>query len=142
MTVQSQIDAYIAEQSPSKGEEISALNERILAISPNARLWFLDGKDSGGKVVTNPNIGYGSTTIRYAKGETREFYKLGISGNTTGISLYVMGVDDKTYLAQTFGKRLGKASVSGYCIKFRSLKDLDTEVLDELIRASLEPVAA
>jgi hypothetical protein len=142
MTVQQQIDAYIAAQSESKRDEMRALNQRILRIAPNAKLWFLDGKDSGGKVVTNPNIGYGSTTIRYAKGEVREFYKVGISGNTTGISVYVMGLDDKTYLAATFGTRLGKASVSGYCIKFRSLNDLDLDVLDEVIRTSLQPASA
>lgn len=142
MTVQQQIDAYIADQTESKRDEMRALNERILGISPKAKLWFLDGKDGDGKVVTNPNIGYGSTMIRYAKGETREFYRVGISGNTTGISVYVMGLDDKKFLRETYGKRLGKASVTGYCIKFKSLKDIDIDVLDELIRASLEPVTA
>ena len=142
MTVQQQIDAYIAGQSSLKRDEMLELHGRILEISPNARLWFLDGKDATGKVVTNPNIGYGATTIRYAKGETREFYKVGISGNTTGISVYVMGLDDKKQLAETYGKRLGKASVSGYCIKFKSLKDIDIDVLDELFRASLSGVPA
>jgi len=142
MSVQQRIDAYIAGQSDLKRDEMRALNARILATFPNAKLWFLDGKDATGKVVTNPNIGYGSTTIHYAKGEIREFYKVGISGNTTGISVYVMGLDDKRHLSETYGKRLGKASVSGYCIKFKSLKDIDIEVLDELFRASLSGAPA
>src|SRR6185295_17043189 len=97
-------------------------------------LWFLDGKDDKGKTVTNPNIGYGFYTIKYADGKTREFYQIGLSANTTGISVYILGLEDKTYLAKTYGKKLGKASVTGYCIKFKSLKDINTDVLADAIR--------
>jgi hypothetical protein len=104
-----------------------------LGISPGVELRFLDGRNDDGKVVSNPNIGYGSETIRYARGDTKEFYKIGLSANTSGISLYVMGLDDKTYLSRTYGSRLGKAKVTGYCIKFRSLKDVDLGVLEEVV---------
>jgi hypothetical protein len=49
-----------------------------------------------------------------------------------------MGIDDKKYLARTFGKELGKASVTGYCIKFRKLADIRIEVLKEAIRYGIE----
>jgi hypothetical protein len=97
-------------------------------------LWFLDGRDSQNKIVSNPNIGYGSYTIKYASGETKEFYQVGISANTTGISVYIMGLKDKTYLSQTYGKQLGKASVTGYCIKFKTIKDINVDVLEDAIR--------
>ena len=45
-----------------------------------------------------------------------------------------MGIKDKKYLAQTYGKTLGKASVSGYCIKFKTLKDINIDVLEAVIR--------
>ena len=77
---------------------------------PPNKLWFLDGKNSENKIVSNPNIGYGFQTIKHADGKTREFYQIGLSSNTTGISVYIMGIEDKTYLAQTYGKDLGKAS--------------------------------
>ena len=102
-----------------------------------AKLWFLDGKNSEGKVVSNPNIGYGSHTMTYADGSSREFYQIGISANTSGVSVYVMGLDDKNYLADTFGTELGKASVSGYCIKFKALEDIDVDVLEKAIRAGV-----
>jgi len=57
-----------------------------------------------------------------------------MSANTTGISIYILGIEDKTYLAQTFGKELGKASVSGYCIKFKALKDIHLNILEAAIR--------
>ena len=45
-----------------------------------------------------------------------------------------MGLDDKTYLAETYGSELGKASVTGYCIKFSSLRNIDLAVLEAAIR--------
>src|SRR5262249_53233693 len=98
------------------------------------KLWFLDGKDSENKTVSNPNIGYGLRTINYADGTSKEFYQIGLSANTTGISVYILGIKDKEYLAQTYGKKLGKASVTGYCIKFRALKNIDVEILKAAIR--------
>ncbi len=98
------------------------------------RLWFTDGTNDAGKVVANPNIGYGAYTITYANGSQREFYRIGLSANTTGISVYVMGLDDKTYLAHTYGDSIGKASVTGYCIKFKRLADINTDVLLAAIR--------
>lgn len=129
MNIKEQIKGYISSQPDSKQGEMQELHKRILKLKPKCKLWFLDGKDSNGKVVSNPNIGYGSQNIKYADGKTREFYQIGLSANTTGISLYIMGISDKTYLAKTFGKKLGKASVTGYCIKFKTLKDINIDIL-------------
>jgi hypothetical protein len=129
MTVQKQIKDYLAAQPEPKRSEMQELHGMILAWMPGCKLWFLDGKDETGKVVSNPNIGYGLQTMAYANGKSREFYQIGVSGNTTGISVYIMGLEDKKYLAQTFGRDLGKASVTGYCIKFKRLADINFEVL-------------
>ena len=110
------------------------LHRVILGMAPKCKLWFLDGKNSENKTVSNPNIGYGLHTIRYADGKTREFYRIGVSANTTGISVYILGIKDKTYLAKTYGKKLGKASVTAYCIKFKTLKDVNTKTLVAAIR--------
>lgn len=138
MTIQQQINDYIASQPEPKRSELQELHERIPRLSPGCKLWFEDGKDSDGKTVSNPNIGYGSYTIKYANGKTREFFQIGISANTTGISVYIMGLDDKKYLAETYGKKLGKASVTGYCIKFKTLRDINLDVLEEAIRYGFE----
>ena len=138
MNVQEQIKEYITSQAEPKRSEMNALHHVIQEIMPECTLWFLDGKDDKGKTVANPNIGYGAYTIKYADGTTREFYQIGMSANTTGISIYIMGLNDKTYLAQTYGKTIGKASVTGYCIKFKSLKDINIEVLEKAVRYGLE----
>lgn len=133
-----QIATYIASQPEPKRSEMQALHELTLQVSPACKLWFNDGKNSDGKTVANPNIGFGFYTIKYADGTTREFYRIGLSANTTGISLYILGLEDKTYLAKVYGKKLGKASVTGYCIKFKTLKDIDIDILEEAIRYGFE----
>ena len=138
MTVQKQIKEYIATQPEPKRSEMQQLHHMILALMPACKLWFLDGKDEKGNIVSNPNIGYGSQTIQYANGKTREFYQIGISANTTGISVYIMGINDKKYLAKTFGQKLGKASVTGYCIKFKTLTDIKIDVLKAAIQYGIE----
>lgn len=134
MKIQDQIDKYINSQTEPKRGDLHALHRAILAVMPACKLWFLDGKNSEGKTVSNPNIGYGLRTIKYADGKTKEFYQIGLSANTTGISVYILGIEDKKYLARTYGKKIGKASVSGYCIKFKALKDINTDVLEAAIR--------
>jgi len=138
MNLQKQIKEYIAAQPEPKRSEMQQLHGMILALMPTCKLWFLDGKDEKGKTVSNPNIGYGSQTIKYANGKTKEFYQIGISANTTGISVYIMGVNDKNYLTRTFGRKLGKASVTGYCIKFKTLADIKIDVIKAAIQYGIE----
>lgn len=138
MNLQEQIKKYIASHPEPKRDDMQELHLHILQVLPKCKLWFLDGKDDKGKTVSNPNIGYGSHTIKYADGTTREFYQIGLSANTTGISVYILGIKDKKYLAQTYGKKIGKASVTGYCIKFKALKDINIEILQAAIRYGVE----
>jgi len=139
MTIKETIKKYISSQPKPKNSELNEIHQLILQVDPSAKLWFLDGKDEKGKIVSNPNIGYGTQLMKYAGGKTREFYQVGLSANTTGISVYIMGLADKNYLKNTFSKTLGKASITGYCIKFRSLEDIDTRVLENAIRIGLKP---
>ena len=141
MKIQNQIKEYIATQPESKRTDMEALHKTILKVMPKCKLWFLDGKDDKGKTVSNPNIGYGSYTIKYADGTSKEFYQIGLSANTTGISVYIMGIKDKTYLPKTYGKTLGKATVTGYCIRFKTIKDINIEVLQAAIHDGVEATA-
>ena len=138
MNVQEQIKKYITGQPEPKRSDMQALHVLISQVLPEGKLWFLDGKDSENKTVSNHNIGYGSHTIKYTDGTTREFYQIGISANKTGISVYILGIKDKKYLAQTYGNKLGKASVTGYCIRFKTLKDINIDVLEAAIRYGVE----
>ena len=138
MNIKEQIKQYIASLPEPKRSDMQELHQHILQALPKTKLWFSDGKDDKGKIVSNPNIGYGSYNIKYANGTTKEFYQIGLSANTTGISVYILGIKDKKYLANTYGKKLGKASVTGYCIKFKTIKDINIGILQEAIRDGVE----
>jgi Domain of unknown function (DU1801) len=138
MDLQQQIQEYIASQPKAKQSDMQELHRIILELMPACKLWFLDGKNSENKIVSNPNIGYGLYTIKYADGKTKAFYQIGMSANTTGISIYILGINDKTYLTKTYGKTIGKAIVTGYCIKFKALKEITIELLKEAIQYGIK----
>ena len=138
MKVEEQIRNYITSQPEPKRSDMQELHRNIMQVLPGCKLWFLDGKNSENKTVSNPNIGYGAYTIQYANGEKREFYQIGLSANTSGISVYILGLEDKTHLAKTYGKKLGKADVTGYCIRFKTLKDINIDILEAAIRDGFE----
>jgi hypothetical protein len=142
MNLEEQIKQHIATQPEPKRGEMERLHPMILAPMLKGKLWFLDGKDEKGKTVSNPNIGFGSQIIQYADGRTKEFYQIGLSANSIGLSVYILGIKDKKYLSKTFGKKLGKASVTGYCIKFKTLSDINIDVLKAAIRYGIEQTSA
>ena len=138
MNIQKQIEDYIASQPGPKRLDMQMLHDKILRLMPACKLWFLDGKNSENKIVSNPNIGFGTYTIKYADKTSKEFYQIGLSANATGISVYILGIDDKTYLARTYKSKIGKASVSGYCIRFKTLKDINFDILESAIRYGIK----
>ncbi len=129
MNTQQEINNYITSQPEPKRSDIQALHEFTLQQFPDYKLWFSNGKNSDNKTVSNPTIGYGSFTTKYADGKRKEFFQIGISANQTGISVYILGIPDKTYLAKTHGDTIGKASVTGYCIRFKKLSDINMDTL-------------
>jgi hypothetical protein len=142
MNVHNQIKDHIAAQPEPKRSDMQELHDIILGMMPDCKLWFLDGRDECGRTVSNPNIGYGVQIIKYADGKTKEFYQIGTSANTTGISVYIMGIKDKKYLAEKYGKKIGQASVTGYCIKFRTLRNIDVDTLVDAMRYGIEQTRA
>jgi len=90
MNIQEYIKEYITSQPEPKRSDMQELHRIIQEIMPGCKLWFLDGKNDEGKTFANPNIGYGLHTIHYADGKIKEFYQIGLSANTTGISVYIL----------------------------------------------------
>jgi len=90
MNARAQIKKYITSQPEPKRSDMQELHRLTVGVSPGCKLWFHDGKDSKNKTVSNPTIGYGLHTIKYADGSTRDFFQIGISANKTGISVYIL----------------------------------------------------
>lgn len=142
MTTEDQISRYFEAMPEPKQSDMRVLHSAILEMNPGCKLWFIDGKDENGKVVSNPSIGYGSLGKQYANGKTREMFQAGISANSAGLSVYIMGLDDKKYLPDKYGDSIGKAKVTGYCIKFKALKDVDLDILTAAIQDGIEQTRA
>jgi Domain of unknown function (DU1801) len=138
MNVREQIKKYIASQPEPKRNDMQELHRLTLQVLPACKLWFFDGKNSENQIISNPTIGYGFYKIKYTNGTTKDFFQIGMSANKTGISVYILGIKDKKYLALTYGKKLGKASVTGYCIRFKKLKDINIDTLEAAIRYGVE----
>ena len=133
MNIKKQIKDYLNNQPEPKKSEMEELSKLILQIMPDCKLWYFDGKNDEGKQVAHPTIGYGSYNIKYKDGTTREFFRIGLLAHPTGISVHIMGIEDKNFLNLTYGKSIGKASVSSYSIKFKSIKEINLENLKDAI---------
>ncbi|AVP96853.1 hypothetical protein C7S18_06395 [Ahniella affigens] len=137
MSLSDQIEQYLASVPEPKQTDLRALYALVSELLPGGQRWFFDGLDASGKVVSNPNIGFGAYQKAYADGTVKPFYQIGISANATGLSVYVMGIDDRRYLPGKYSGTIGKANVTGYCVKFRALKDVHIDVLTNLLRDGL-----
>lgn len=142
MALDDQINRYLESVPEPKQTDMRRLHSAILEMNPGCKLWFLNGKDESGKVVSNPSIGYGTLSKKYADGKSKEFYQTGISANSAGLSLYIMGINDKKYLQEMYASAIGKASITGYCIKFKALKDIDLDILKNAIQDGMERMNA
>ena len=140
MDINTQIKEYINSQPEPKKAEMQELHILILQLMPECKQWYFDGKNEDGKQVAHPTIGYGNYTITYKDGSTKEFFRIGLLANPTGLAVHIMGLDDKKFLIDTYGKTIGKAKVGSYGITFKSIKDINLEILKEAIhyRADLE----
>jgi hypothetical protein len=133
MEINARIKDFIKCQPEQKQNEMQELHNLILQILPNCKQWYFDGKNENGKQIAHPTIGYGNYTITYKDGSTREFFRIGLLANTTGLAVHIMGLEDKKFLQDKYGKTIGKAKVGSYGITFKSIKDINLEILKEAI---------
>ena len=140
MNIQEQIKDLIKSQAEPKQSEMQELHNLILKLMPECKQWYFDGKNEAGKQVAHPTIGYGNYTITYKDGSTREFFRIGLLAILTELTVHIMGLDDRKFLSDTYGKTIGKAKTGSYAISFKSIEDINLEILKEAIqyRANLE----
>ena len=134
MNTPEQIEAHLNTLSEPKRKDIQALHQLILQLFPGCKLWYFNGKNEEGKVIANPTLGYGNHTINYANGTSRDVFRIGLLATQSGISIHIMGISDKLYLSNTFGQTIGKAKLTGYCISFKALKDINISMLESAIQ--------
>ena len=83
-------------------------------------------------------IGFGSRLVKYASGRELDWMMIGFSPRKLNLTLYVPGSLD-TY--KDLLEKLGKHKTSKGCLYIKTLKDVDTKVLKELIQRSVKSTA-
>lgn len=83
--------------------------------------------------VTGRMIGYGKYHYRYATGREGDACRVGLAAGKSGISLYVLAVDNRGYLAEQAGATLGKVSVGKSCIRIKRYSDVNIPALTMLL---------
>lgn len=134
MIASTNIKSYLDSLPENTKEELTFFHQQVLEKYPNCRIWFLDGKDASGKVISNPNMGYGSITLPTKTNINREFYKLGISANSKGFSIYFMGLTDRNLIQNHLGHFFPNSKITGYCLNLKSIKKVELAILDKLIQ--------
>lgn len=78
-------------------------------------------------------IGYGEHRYTRADGKDVHWFIVGLALQKQYISVYVNAVDGRRYLAETYGKKLGRVKVGKSSVSFASLADVKLDVLLEMI---------
>ena len=72
------------------------------------------------------------------KGETVEWFLVGLARQKRHFSLYVNAVDGGAYLGRQYEARLGTAKIGAASITFARVDALDLEALGEMLRRADE----
>lgn len=113
-------------------QELLTITQWIAKHFPLLETSFFDGKNASGKIVTNPTYGFG-TLIQSGVNGGKPTFQLGVSANSTGITLSFIGIRNRVDLSELC-HGIGNASITKYCIKFKSFNGLDANVLQHVIK--------
>ncbi|MCU0330193.1 MAG: DUF1801 domain-containing protein [Candidatus Kapabacteria bacterium] len=103
------------------------------ALVLHAMMKRLTGSD--GAVWGESIMGYGKRHLRYASGRELDWFIVGFAVRKATFSVYILdGFDGYTELLAS----LGRYSVGKSCLMIKRLTDVDLEVLEELLRRSVE----
>ena len=135
----------IARWEPSRTEEAMSPTQYLNSLKDPARKAEMKALDAlirkalprEKRIVDRGMLGYGPFHYKYASGREGDTAKVGLSSRAQYISVYLLGIKDGKYIAESYRKALGKASVGKSCIRFRSLEDIDTRVLAKAIKESV-----
>lgn len=80
-------------------------------------------------------IGFGHENLKYASGRELEWFKIGLSPRKANITLY--GLMKAVLNEPELLEKLGKTTTGKGCIYIKRLSDINLEVLEELIKKSV-----
>ena len=125
------VDAWLASIEDERAEDFRRLDALISDVFADDSRVLWAGKFWGGTDQTI--IGYGDLIQPRPKGDDVHWFVVGLALQKANISIYVNAVKDGQYLGKVYGKRLGKVKLGSASIGFKTLADLDQDVLKEML---------
>ncbi len=128
---QTRPEEYIASLAPDRQqdvEQLDALLSRVLAKQPKT-MW--EGKLWGG--TDQKIIGYGEYSYQRRDGNTVEWFTVGLTAQKNYLSIYVNATDSDGYITRQWANKLGRVKVGASSISFKSIDDIDLDVLSDMI---------
>lgn len=113
------------EQTQADSQRLIAIMRRITGKEP--QLWNVG------------TIGFGTYHYKYDSGREGDGHTIGFYPRKGKTTLYLM---DGTARHAALLTKLGKHTLTGYCVYFKQLSDVELPVLEQLIRESYEYVKA
>jgi hypothetical protein len=124
-------DKFLNTVTDAYRADMIKLDKEISRIMKGEERVLWTGKFWGG---SDQNIiGFGKFTY-VRKGKKIEWFLIGLAQQKNYISLYVNAVEDNQYLAQKYGKELGKVKIGSSSISFRKLEDVNLKKLLEMLK--------
>ena len=78
-------------------------------------------------------IGFGHTVLRYDSGRELDWMKIGFSPRNGSLTLYGVLSGNESHL-----EKLGKYKTGKGCLYVKRLTDIDTNILEKMIKAALK----
>ncbi len=125
------VDVWLESLDDPRLDDVKELDAIIADAFAHASRVLWVGTFWGGSDQTI--IGYGDLYQPRPKGEVVHWFVVGLALQKSHISLYVNAVQDGKYLGQAFGKRLGKVKLGSASITFKTLADLDVDVVKAML---------
>jgi uncharacterized protein YdhG (YjbR/CyaY superfamily) len=121
------IKEYIDSIPEPRRAEIVKLDKFIKDVAPELKPHFAYNM-----------LGYGSFHYKSKSGREGDWPVVSLASQKNYISVYVCSVENGKYVAENYGKKLGKVSVGKSCIRFKKMDDVKLDMLKEVIRKSVK----
>ena len=122
---------YISTLDEKDRMVMQSVDRLITDTMPNRQRVLWHGIFWGGSEQTI--IGYGDIRQPRGRGDDVEWFLVGLAKQKSYYSVYVNAATDGKYLGQQYADRLGKVKLGSASIGFRSIDDVNLDVLAELL---------
>ena len=133
------VDDHLASLPDGVRADMQLLDAQITAKTKDASRGLFEGKFWGGS--DQKIIGYGKFRYTNSSGKKVEWFMVGLAAQKNYISMYVNAVDDDGYVVAKYKDRLGKVKTGSASISFKTVDDIDLDVLMELVSTAATQLA-